>query len=82
MSFWSYIKDFQEGHEKLKKRIHSFRIPLSPRGQMMMKWVYFITPVIGGYYLMQWAFRQADKNIGVNGEKLRNIDHSKDHRSK
>lgn len=82
MSFWTYLNILHESHEKLKKRIHSFRIPLSLRGQMIMSVVYFITPVIGGYYIMQWAFKQAEINIGVNGEKLRNIDYSKDEQSK
>lgn len=44
---------FSEKHESLKKRIHNFRIPLSPAGQRIMSVIYFSIPVIAGYYIMQ-----------------------------
>lgn len=60
----------------LKHRIHSFRIPLSPTGQKIMGFIYFLIPIIAGSFIMQIAFRQADLNIGVNGEKLRVVQNS------
>lgn len=48
-----FLKDLNRRHEELKKRVHSFRIPLSPRGQKIMGFVYFCIPVISGYYIMQ-----------------------------
>lgn len=46
------FQDLRDRHEKLKKRIHAFRIPLSPRGQLAMKCVYFSIPLIAGYFIM------------------------------
>ena len=57
-------------HEELKKRIHNFRIPLSPTGQRIMSLVYLSLPIIGGYLIMQQVQRQSEANIGVNGSKL------------
>ncbi len=48
-----FFSDLSEKHERLKKRIHSFRIPLSPNGQRIMKVVYFCIPVIAGYFIME-----------------------------
>lgn len=53
MAGGDFFQDLHEKHERLKKRIHSFRIPLSPRGQAVMKVVYFSIPVIGGYFIME-----------------------------
>lgn len=47
-----FFSDLSEKHEKLKKKIHSFRIPLSPRGRQFMGFVYFWIPIIGGIVLM------------------------------
>lgn len=52
----SFFEDFSAKHEQLKKRIHSFRIPLSPTGQRIMKVVYFSIPLISGYYIMKVGF--------------------------
>ncbi|CAM9172153.1 unnamed protein product [Choristocarpus tenellus] len=57
------LGDLREKHEVLKARIHAFRIPLSPRGQLVMSIVYFSIPVVGGYYLMQWAQSRAHVNL-------------------
>lgn len=46
------FEELSAKHERLKKRIHAFRIPLSPRGQLIMKVVYFSIPLIGGYFIM------------------------------
>lgn len=51
-----FLQDLHERHERLKKRIHSFRIPLSPTGQKIMGFVYFCIPVVCGYYLMEVNF--------------------------
>lgn len=47
------LKDIYNKHEQLKKRIHSFRIPLSPLGRRLMGFAYFTIPIIAGYYIMQ-----------------------------
>jgi hypothetical protein len=48
-----FFRNISRKHEELKKKIHSFRIPLSPRGQKIMGFVYFTIPIIAGYYIMQ-----------------------------
>lgn len=67
---FSFLSDLSARHERLKERIHAFRIPLSPRGQKIMGFVYFCIPVIGGYFIMQAAIAQSHHNLGVHGEKL------------
>jgi hypothetical protein len=42
-----YLKTLLKKHETLKKKIHAFRIPLSPVGQKIMGFVYFSIPIIG-----------------------------------
>ncbi len=41
-----------QSHQRLVKRIHSFRIPLSPTGQKIAGFIYFIIPIIGGITLL------------------------------
>ena len=65
-----FLRGLSERHERLKERIHAFRIPLSPAGQRVMGLVYFATPVIGGYFIKPQAIAQSHKNIGARGEKL------------
>ncbi len=48
-----FFRKVSASHSRLKERIHSFRIPLSPTGQRFMGVVYFFIPVIAGYFLMQ-----------------------------
>ena len=55
------LREIGRRHEALKKRIHSTRIPLGPRGRFVMGTVYLITPVVAGYYIMQAAIEQADQ---------------------
>ena len=38
--------------QNLKERIHAFRVPLGPRGRFVMGVIYFCTPVLGGYMLL------------------------------
>ena len=62
-----YVAD---SHRELKRRIHSFRYPLSPRALNVARVVYFFTPIYLGYELMQWAQRVRDVNLGANRELL------------
>lgn len=54
-------------HERLKARVHAFRIPLSPRGQIAMNIVYFAVPIITGHYVIQWAQGRARANLREAG---------------
>lgn len=47
-----YLRRFTAAHTRLKAKIHGARIPLSPRGRKVMAFVYFMTPVVAGYYIM------------------------------
>jgi len=67
---FKFLSQLGERHERLKERIHSFRIPLSPAGQRVMGLVYFSIPVIAGYYIMQAVTKQAEQNLGRKGEHL------------
>lgn len=62
-----FMDDFSAGHQRLKERIHNFRMPLSRRGQIAMNIVYFAIPVIGGHYLMEWAQGRAQINLKEAG---------------
>lgn len=57
------VEELSARHQRLKARIHAFRMPLSKRGQIAMNLVYFSIPVIGGHYIMQWANGQAPGNL-------------------
>ena len=61
------LDNLNERHERIKSRIHNFKMPLSPRGQMVMTLVYFTIPVVGGLYLMQLANDQARVNLREAG---------------
>jgi hypothetical protein len=74
MSFFSRLG---HSHNELKRRIHAFRIPLGPKGRFAMGCVYFSVPFILGYPVYRWSLAQAEKNIGVNGSKLRVTDTSR-----
>jgi hypothetical protein len=67
---FSFLKSLSARHTALKERIHAFRIPLPPMGQKIMGFIYSVIPVVGGYYVMQWAQSRAVVNIGERGEKL------------
>lgn len=66
-----FFANLSEEHEKLKKRIHSFRIPLSPTGQRIMGFVYFSIPIIIGYFIMDSANSQAKHNLENLSRKSR-----------
>ncbi|RLN72032.1 hypothetical protein BBJ28_00010548 [Nothophytophthora sp. Chile5] len=58
-----FLRNLSERHEALKKKIHSTRIPLSKNGQRTMGVVYFVTPLVAGYYIMKWTERRAEANF-------------------
>jgi hypothetical protein len=66
----AFLRSISARHTALKERIHAFRIPLPPWGQKIMGFVYFTIPVVGGYYIMEYANQQSARNIGINGSKL------------
>ncbi|KAJ0410265.1 hypothetical protein P43SY_002597 [Pythium insidiosum] len=68
----SFLRDLGAAHERLKKRVHAFRIPLSKNGQRAMGVVYFSIPVIAGYFVMKWAERRAERNFALEEDKIRN----------
>lgn len=59
--------DLSARHERLKHRIHNFKIPLSRKGQIAMNVVYFVTPVVSGMYLMEWIHGRAENNLRRGG---------------
>lgn len=48
----SFFADLSDKHERLKKRIHNFRMPLGPFGRFVMSIIYFTVPILGGYYFL------------------------------
>jgi hypothetical protein len=62
MSFFSRIV---KGHQRLKERIHATRIPLGRSGQVAMGLFYFFSPLVAGYFIMQWTNGIAERNTGV-----------------
>lgn len=67
-------------HERLKKKIHNFRIPLSKNGQRVMFVVYFSIPIIAGYHIMQWAIGKSEENLSAQGELLRSRKNNQYHK--
>ena len=66
------LREIGRRHETLKKRIHNFRMPIkTPGGRLAVGCLYFFTPIIGGYFVMQEAISHTDENIGPQGELLR-----------
>jgi hypothetical protein len=66
----NFLRDLSARHEALKKRIHSFRYPLTSRGLWVARVVYFTTPLLCGYALFRWTLSRRDANLGANNEKL------------
>jgi hypothetical protein len=65
------LHTFHRNHEKLKHTVHEkFRYPLPPWGRFLMGCFYFSVPVVGGWYVMQWAISKSHESIGMHGEKL------------
>lgn len=73
MSGWLQegLRTFHRRHERVKTAVHTaWRYPLPPAGRAMMGFVYFTIPVIGGWYVMQWAISKSHESIGERGERL------------
>jgi hypothetical protein len=67
----SWIRSISDRNERLKQYVHNgMRYPLPKYGQYIMGLVYFTIPVIGGWYIMQWAISKSHESIGYNGERL------------
>ena len=64
------FQDVSAAHERLKKRIHAFRMPLSPSVYRIAMFCYFTIPIVGGYFLMQYTNRQREANLGRDGSRL------------
>ena len=78
----AFLRDLNARHTALKERIHAYRFPLPPGGQKFMGLVYFTIPVIAGYYVMQWAIGQSEKNLGPKGKRLEDsMDASSKHKA-
>ena len=60
--FMEYLSRFAQSHERLKKRIHKLRIPLGPAGRFGMGCMYFATPIIFGYFVMEYCAEVAANN--------------------
>ncbi len=59
------LEDAARKHEDLKKRIHSFRIPIRSRaGRFLMGCIYFTTPLVVGYNVMRASDWIRDRNLG------------------
>ncbi len=62
-SLFATLRELQERHKRFVKKVHAFRIPLSPRGKAVAQVVYFSIPVVAGYYIMGWATDRAKEEI-------------------
>ena len=72
MGVFKAFTDLLAKHEELKRRIHSFRLPIhNTYAFRAVQLFYFSIPIVGGIYIMDWAMRQSEENIGKHGEKLR-----------
>ena len=68
-----FLSDLSARHEALKRRIHGFRLPIKSRaGRFAMGCVYFLTPIVAGYGIMNLTNLIARENLGAVGvrEKL------------
>lgn len=67
----SRLERLLEAHERLKRRIHAFRMPIRSRlGVFGMGCIYFSVPVVAGYYVMQWSNGLREANLGADRERL------------
>jgi hypothetical protein len=65
------LRKLMQRHEQFKNYVHTaFRYPLPPVGRQFMGFVYFLVPVVSGWYIMQWAIGQSHASIGERGEHL------------
>ncbi len=65
------LEELFAAHEDLKRRIHAFRVPIhSPTGRAAVGALYFATPCVAGWYIMQWSNGRRDANLGRDRAKL------------
>lgn len=65
------LERFFLAHERLKKRIHSYRLPIHSRmGRFAVGCVYFSVPCIIGYFALQGTNMIRDHNLGANRELI------------
>lgn len=57
------LRDWQERHKRFVKKVHAFRIPLSPQGKAVAQVLYFSVPLVAGYFIMGWATDRAKAEI-------------------
>mmetsp|Transcript_19541 Transcript_19541/g.28109 ORF Transcript_19541/g.28109 Transcript_19541/m.28109 type:complete len:94 (+) Transcript_19541:88-369(+) len=57
------LQEIGRRHQRLKEKIHSTRIPLSPAGQKFMGFVYFCIPVLIGGCLWNWQSSISERNL-------------------
>ena len=68
---WDGLCTLHQRHERIKTAVHTaWRFPLPPAGRAVMGLVYFTIPVVGGWYVMQWAISKSHDSIGERGELL------------
>ncbi len=60
------LRQVVDGHRRLKEKIHSTRIPLSPGGKRVAALVYMSLPLIGGYFIMTWAMAKSEAKWGIS----------------
>ena len=58
----SILKNAYTSYKSFVERVHSARIPLTPKQLRIAQIVYFITPIIGGIAIMNYAFSIEEKN--------------------
>jgi hypothetical protein len=62
------FEELAERHERLKRRIHAFRVPIRSRlGLFGVGVIYVTVPMVSGYLIMQWSLRIRDENLGNEG---------------
>ena len=66
-----FLRDISKNHEALKKRIHNFRLPLSPFYLKVAQMVYFTIPIVIGYQIMEWTTSKSIQNLGASGELMK-----------
>lgn len=62
-SLMATVRDWQDRHRRFVKRVHAFRIPLSPPAKAVAQVVYFSIPLVAGYFIMGWATDRAKAEI-------------------
>ena len=60
------VRELLAAHERLKKRIHAFRIPLSKNGQRFMGLVYFSIPLVVGKLVYDKVIEVQERNWRVD----------------